>query len=57
MGAENLFNKVLRYALKWLGFIEDYEVTKKEMCENAKSTCNKNCEHCAWNTEDKNDEM
>ena len=57
MGAENWFEKVLRYAFMWMGLIEEYEVSKKEMCENAKSTCNKDCEHCAWNTEDNNDEM
>lgn len=49
MGAENLFNKVLRYAFKWLGFIEEHEITKREMCESAKSVCNRDCEHCAWN--------
>lgn len=34
--------------LKWLGLIKTYEINKKEMCENAKSICNKNCESCAW---------
>lgn len=27
------------------------EVSKKEMCESAKSVCNGNCETCAWNEE------
>ena len=35
--------------LKWLGLIKEYKIDKKTMCENAKSICNKDCEHCAWN--------
>ena len=34
--------------LKRIGLIETHEISKKEMCENAKSVCNKNCESCAW---------
>lgn len=37
--------------LKWLGIIEEVEVrpsAKKQMCENAKSICNRNCSNCAW---------
>ena len=34
--------------LKWIGLIKTQEVSKKEMCENAKSICNRNCESCAW---------
>ena len=34
--------------LKWIGLIKTYEVGKKEMCESAKSVCNRNCETCAW---------
>lgn len=34
--------------LKWLGLIKTHEVSKKEMCESAKSVCNRNCESCAW---------
>ena len=34
--------------LKFLGVIKSQEVSKKEMCENAKSVCNKDCESCAW---------
>lgn len=34
--------------LKWLGLIKTYAVSKKEMCESAKSVCNRNCENCAW---------
>jgi hypothetical protein len=44
MKKESWFYKLL----KWLGLIEEYEVSKKEMCEKAKSICNKNCESCAW---------
>ena len=35
--------------LRWLGIIKPIEVNKKEMCEKAKSVCNKNCESCVWN--------
>ena len=35
--------------LKWIGVIKTHEINKKDMCESAKSTCNKNCESCAWN--------
>ena len=34
--------------LKFLGVIKSQEVSKKEMCENAKSVCNKDCDSCAW---------
>ena len=34
--------------LKKIGLIKTYEVSKKEMCERAKSICNKNCSSCAW---------
>ena len=44
MGKESWFHKLL----KWLGLITEYEVSKKEMCERAKSICNKNCKDCAW---------
>ena len=27
---------------------KEYEVSKKTMCENAKSVCDRNCESCAW---------
>lgn len=35
--------------LKKIGLIKEYEVSKKEMCESAKSVCSGNCESCAWN--------
>lgn len=44
MKKESLFHRFL----KWIGLIKTYEVSKKEMCENAKSVCNGNCESCAW---------
>ena len=31
--------------------ITEFEVDKKDMCEQAQSICNRNCEHCAWQTE------
>ena len=34
--------------LKKLGLIKTYEISKKEMCERAKSICSGNCEYCAW---------
>lgn len=34
--------------LQRIGLIKTREVSKKEMCENAKLVCNKNCESCAW---------
>lgn len=34
--------------LKRIGLIKTYEISKKSMCESAKSVCNKNCESCAW---------
>ena len=38
--------------LKRIGLIKTYEVSKKEMCERAKSICSKNCESCAWYEEE-----
>ena len=38
--------------LKRIGIIKTYEVSKKEMCERAKSICSKNCESCAWYEEE-----
>lgn len=34
--------------LKWIGLIKEYGISKKEMCKNAKSICNKDCQHCVW---------
>lgn len=36
------------WLLKRLGLIKTYEVSKKEMCESARSACNGHCETCAW---------
>ena len=41
---ESWFVKFLRK----IGLIKTYEISKKEMCERAKSICNGNCEGCAW---------
>lgn len=38
--------------LKWLGLVKTYEVSKKEICEQAKFMCNKDCKHCAWYEEE-----
>ena len=44
MREESWFYKLL----KWFGLIKTYEINKKEMCERAKSICNKHCDTCAW---------
>ena len=42
---------ILIRILKWLGIIIDVEVSKEDMCRQAQSVCNRDCEHCAWQTE------
>lgn len=37
--------------LRWARLINAHEVDKKEMCESAKSVCNRKCETCIWNDE------
>ena len=44
MKKESWFIKLL----KRIGLIKTYEVKKKEMCERAKSICNKECDSCVW---------
>lgn len=44
---ENIFIRIL----KRLGIITEYEVSKEDMCKQAQSICNHDCEHCAWQTE------
>lgn len=44
MKKESWFYKLL----KWIGLIKEYEISKKEICENSKSICSRNCESCAW---------
>ena len=44
---ENLLTRIL----KRLGLIVEYEVSKEDMCKQAQSICNHDCEHCAWQTE------
>ena len=44
---ENIFIRVL----KRLGIITEFEVSKEDMCKQARSICNHDCEHCAWHTE------
>ena len=34
--------------LKKIGLIKSYEVSKKEMCKQAESICDRNCYKCAW---------
>lgn len=42
--------------LRRLGFIKSYEVSKKEICKQAQSVCNKQCSSCAWHEEGGSDE-
>ena len=49
MNEETCFSRLFRNLLKRLGLIKTYEVSKKEMCERAKSICSGNCDSCAWN--------
>ena len=44
MREESWFIRLLRK----IGLIKSCEVSKKEMCERAKSICSGNCESCAW---------
>lgn len=44
---ENLLTRIL----KRLGLIVEFEVSKEDMCKQAQSICNHDCEHCAWQTE------
>lgn len=39
---------ILYRFLEWIGVIKYEVISKKEMCERAKSVCNGNCETCAW---------
>lgn len=34
--------------LRFFGLIETVEVSKKDMCESAKSICSHECDSCAW---------
>lgn len=42
---------ILIRILKRLGIIVEVEVSKEDMCKQAQSICNYDCEHCAWQTE------
>lgn len=44
---ENIFIRIL----KWLGIITEFEASKEDMCKQARSICNRDCEHCAWQNE------
>lgn len=43
---ENLVMRIL----KRLGLIVEYEVSKEDVCKQAQSICNHDCDHCAWQT-------
>lgn len=42
----------LHKLLTWLKIIGPYEVSKKDMCINARNTCNRKCDSCAWKEDD-----
>ena len=42
---------ILIRILKRLGIIVEYEVSKENMCKQAQSICNHDCDHCVWQTE------
>lgn len=42
--------------LKMIGIVKEYEVSKKEMCDYARSICDENCVDCAWNEKSKEKE-
>lgn len=44
---ENLLIRIL----KRLGLIVEVEVSKEDMCKQAQSICNHDCDHCAWQAE------
>lgn len=39
---------ILIRILKWLGIIVEKEVSKSDMCKQAQSICNHECDGCAW---------
>ena len=39
---------ILVRILKWLGIITEVEVNKEDMCKQAQSICNHDCERCVW---------
>lgn len=47
---QKIFGAVGRFLCKLV--MHEYGVSKREMCESAKSVCNRNCESCAWHEED-----
>ena len=53
MKQKNIFIRFLEWLLEKLGIIETYEISKEEMCKNARNICDKNCEMCAWKGDDK----
>lgn len=52
MKQKNIFVRFLEWLLEKLGIIETYEISKEEMCKSARDMCDKNCEMCAWNTDE-----
>lgn len=51
MKPKSKFSIFLNWLLEKLGIIETYEISKEEMCKNARNMCDNNCEMCAWNTD------
>ena len=52
MKQKNIFVRFLEWLLEKLGIIETYEISKEEMCKSVRDMCDKNCEMCAWNTDE-----
>ena len=42
---------ILIRILKRLGIVTEVKVSKADMCKQAQSVCNHDCERCAWQTE------
>ena len=52
MKQKNIFIRFLEWLFEKLGIIETYEISKEEMCKSVRDMCDKNCEMCAWNTDE-----
>lgn len=46
----NILERFIRFLLNKLNIIGSKEISKENMCRNAQSVCDKNCDCCAWNT-------
>lgn len=44
------YENIWIHILKRLGIITRIEISKEDMCRQARNVCNHNCEDCAWST-------